>query len=226
MLLKEIFRIVFFYKKIILVGLSNTLLIWFGSILISVILAFIWAVLRDIRFFNKYIVLFFDCFSYIVQGIPFYIQVLLMTFYIGPKIGMNNTFLVGIVSLGLCSSAYGSQIIKVAYEAVPKDQFNLAVNLGYNKKDILFGVLIPQAIPRIIPLYISECDQLLKSTTILSTVGIFEFTKSCINIVNINFNMIPVYTILVLVYLTISLILRYIAYQYQKVFIKNKENFR
>ena len=226
MLLQELFHIVFFYKKILFVGLVNTLLIWIGSILISIGVAFFWGLLRDKRFCNKYIVLFFDCLSYIVQGIPFYIQVLLMTFYIGPKIGMDDTFLVSVFALGFCSSAYGSQIIKVAYETVPHSQFNLALNLGYDKKDILFGVVIPQALPRIIPLYISESDQLLKSTTILSTVGIFEFTKSCMNIININFNMIPVYTILVLVYLAISLILRYGTYRYQQIFIKQKEDIR
>lgn len=210
--LQSVVYIVLEYKKILFIGLTNTFLIWGGSLCLSVGVAFVWGCLRDRRFFHRGICCFFDYLSYGVQGIPFYIQLLIVIFYIAPLAGVDNTFYTGIIALGMCSAAYGSQIIKTACGAVPHDQFILAMNLGYSKKDILFGILVPQAMPHILPLYINESDQLLKSTTILSTVGIFDFTKGCLNIANTTFAIFPVYFILLIVYLSFSLILRYLAY--------------
>ncbi len=213
-LLSKLKQIIITNKVILWQGLCHTFLIWICSILFSLALGFVWGSLRDKRFFNFYVCTACDYLSYIVQGIPFYIQSLIIIFYLAPLLHIENSFLIGIIALGFCSAAYGSQIIKTSYQAVNPNQLMLAENLGYTKKDILIDIIIPQAIPYIIPLYISESDQLLKSTTILSTVGILDFTKSCMNIINQTFDILPVYVMLLCVYLTISLCLRYLAHLY------------
>lgn len=198
------------------IGLRNTIKIWLISICISLLVGFFWGALREEKISHPYIAFFFDMLAYILQGVPFYILSLISFFYIAPWFGFTDSLWIGSCALGICSAAYGSQIIKVGYQSIPVEQWQLAKQLGYPRMTILVYIIVPQMITRVIPLYINECDQLLKSTTILSTLGILDLTKSGLNIISHTFEVLPVYTILFFVYLFLSMMLRYGAYFYKK----------
>jgi His/Glu/Gln/Arg/opine family amino acid ABC transporter permease subunit len=198
------------------IGLLNTIKIWFISIFISLFIGFFWGSLREEKISNHYIAFFFDVLAYIVQGVPFYIVSLISFFYIAPCFGFSDSLWIGSCTLGVCSAAYGSQIIKVGYQSIPLEQWQLAKQLGYPRMTILVYIIVPQMITRVIPLYINECDQLLKSTTILSTLGILDLTKSGLNIISHTFEALPVYSLLFFVYLFLSMMLRYVAHFYKK----------
>jgi His/Glu/Gln/Arg/opine family amino acid ABC transporter permease subunit len=197
------------------VGFFNTLQIWLISSIISLFFGFFWGMFREKRLFMILINRFFDLFAYIIQGIPFYIQLLISFFIIGPYFYIENSIFIGIFSLGFCSAAYTSQIVKSSCNSVPKDQWELARNVGYNRRQTMYYIIFPQMFEYAIPLFINECDQLLKSISILSTLGILDFTRSGLNVINDTLRPIPVYIILLVVYLSCSLILRYIAYLYK-----------
>ncbi len=216
MIFKEILNCLSENYVLLFIGLKNTLLIWISTTIISITIGFFWGLLRNKRLFPYYINRIFDILSYIIQGIPFYLQLLIMFFVIAPFFNINNTILIGIVSLGLCSAAYSSQIVKTSLNAVSDEQWDLTRNTGYSKLQGIYFIIMPQMTPYLIPLFISECDQLLKSISILSTLGILDFTRSGLNIINNTFKPIPVYMILLLVFLSCSLFLRYTIYIYKK----------
>ena len=197
-------------------GLKNTLFIWMCTTCISLLLGFFWGLCREKKLFTWYITKIFDILAYIIQGIPFYIQLLIIFFVIAPFFNINNAIFIGILSLGICSAAYSSQIIKTSLNAVPEEQWILARNVGYSKWQAIYYIILPQMVTYVIPLFINECDQLLKSISILSTLGILDFTRSGLNIINVTFKPIPVYIILLSVFLSCSLFLRYIIYSYNK----------
>lgn len=106
--------------------------------------------------------------------------------------------------LGICSAAYTSQIILSSIKSIPSDQLSLANGLGYTLYQKILYIIIPQILPYVIPLFINECDQLIKSISILSTIGILELTRSGLNIINITFKPIPIYVLLAITYLSFS----------------------
>jgi polar amino acid transport system permease protein len=198
-------------QLLILTGLRNTIIIFFISASISFFLGFLWGALREKTISHIIIGKITEYIAYIFQGIPFYLQLLIHYFIIGPFFGIYDEMIIGIISLGICSAAYTSQIIVTAIKSIEKEQLLLADNLGYSKYQKIKYIIIPQIIPYIIPLFISECDQLIKSISILSTIGILEITRSGLNIINTTFKPFPVYVFLVIVYLSFSILLRSMA---------------
>ncbi len=219
MLIEQIIHCIIDNYSLLLLGLQNTLSIWISASLISIIIGFFWGLCREKRLFSIYITKSFDILSYIIQGIPLYIQLLIFFFVIAPFFNIYNSLLIGAVSLGLCSAAYSSQIIKISLDAVDQEQWNLAHSLGYSSLQTTYFFIIPQMIRYAVPLLLNECDQLLKSISILSTLGILDLTRSGLNIISVTFKPIPVYLLLLCIFLSCSLLLRYIIYRYKKKLI-------
>jgi ABC-type amino acid transport system permease subunit len=70
---------------------------------------------------------------------------------------------------------------------------------------------MPQALRIIVPALVGECDQLLKSTAVVSAIGVFELTGAGRNIITQEMNPIAIYTILALAYLSMSTLLAQFA---------------
>jgi His/Glu/Gln/Arg/opine family amino acid ABC transporter permease subunit len=206
----------FTYKKTLFLGMFNTILIWIFSAIISLIIGFFWGLMRNKNIIKGfYLRNVFDIFAYIIQGIPFYIQLLISYFIIFQSfVFIIPAFIIGTISLGICSAAYTSQIITGSIDSISSNQWKIAYSLGFSKFEVLYYIILPQAKLTIIPLFLNEIDQLLKSTTILSTIGIFEFTRASLNIISDTLNPKPVYLILALFYLFLSLLFRLIVKLY------------
>jgi His/Glu/Gln/Arg/opine family amino acid ABC transporter permease subunit len=225
MIINFLINAFFTYKKTLLIGVFNTLLIWIFSGIISLSLGFFWGLARNKNIIKSfYLRNFFDFIAYIIQGIPFYIQLLIYYFIIFQSfIFTISPLIIGIISLGICSAAYTSQIITGSIDSIQSNQWKIAYSLGFSKFEVLYYIILPQAKSIILPLFLNEFDQLLKSTTILSTIGIFEFTRASLNIVSDTLNPKPVYLILALFYLFLSFLFRLI---YKLYLVKNKNNIK
>lgn len=207
----DFFAFIYQYRFLLLTGLKNTSIIFFSAGLISFFLGFLWGCLREKNISNSLIATIFKALAYLFQGIPFYLQLLIAYFIVGPFFCITSETVIGILALGCCSAAYTSQIILTAINSIPEEQLYLATSIGYSNYQKIRYLIIPQIIPYVIPLFISECDQLIKSIAILSTIGILEITRSGLNIINTTFKPLPVYIFLVIVYLSFSILLRGIA---------------
>jgi His/Glu/Gln/Arg/opine family amino acid ABC transporter permease subunit len=216
MLIQEIINCLQDNYVILFIGFKNTLQIWIISAMLSLNIGFMWGLLREKRLFDIRITTTFNIMAYFIQGIPFYIEALIAFFIIGPLFSITNPLMIGSIALGFCSASYTSQIIKTGLDAIAKEQWDLTRNIGYTKFQTVYYIIIPQIIQYIIPLFINECDQLLKSISILATLGVLDFTRSGLNIINQTFKPIPIYMILLTVYLLCSLCLRYVAHLYNK----------
>ena len=72
-------------------------------------------------------------------------------------------------------------------------------------------IVIPQALRIVLPALVGECDQLLKSTSIVSAIGVLELTGAGRNIIAQEMNPLTVYTVLALCYLMMSSLLALVA---------------
>jgi len=133
-------------------------------------------------------------------------------FVVPEVIGINlSSFVAGTIALGLCSGAYMSEIIRGAINALPQTQWDASRVLGYTIANQLEHVILPQAIINALPAIISEYSMVLKSTSIIASIGALELTKVGTNIITRSLDPIPVCLGIGAIYLIINSILSYIG---------------
>lgn len=194
-------------------GAAMTCALWLTASIISLLAGTIAGAVRCLRMRIAYISEFFDLITFVLRGVPFYIQLLIAYFVLPDLLQINvPTFVIASLALGLCSAAYVSQMIRGGLNAIADGQWEAAQALGYSQLATLRFIIIPQVIRAISPSLIGELDQLLKSTSILSTIGVLELTRAGMNIIAREMNPISMYAAIAIIYLAMSTCLNIVGY--------------
>ena len=82
----------------------------------------------------------------------------------------------GVIACGCNVGAYGSEVVRSAILAVDKDQHEAAKALNYSNYEKYRYVIIPQAIPIMIPTFGNLLIELLKLTAVCSLITISDLT--------------------------------------------------
>ncbi len=109
------------------------------------------------------------------RGIPLLVFLFLFYFGLCTALGINlSAFTVAIIVLGLISSAYQSQIIRGAIQALPEGQLKAARALGMSDFKAIAFIIIPQALRLSIPGFSNEYSILLKDSAVTYALGVAE----------------------------------------------------
>ena len=150
--------------------------------------------------------------TFVLRGIPFYVQLLLVYFVVPDILGFNlDPFPASVIALGLCSSGYVAQIVRGGINAIPSAQWESAFTLGFNTPQSLWHVILPQTTRTILPMLNNELDSLLKSTSIVSSIGMLELTRMGMNIVSREMQPVAIYLTVAFFYLCMSALLNLVA---------------
>ncbi|QSB05961.1 amino acid ABC transporter permease [Natronoglycomyces albus] len=156
--------------------LGVTLLVTVLSLFGSLILAFVLGLATgsrflSVRFVGRTIVEFF-------RGTSLVVQLFWIAFAMPVLLGFSFDWLIlsGVLALSLNFGAYASEVVRGAIAAVPSGQYeaSTAINLSYWQRMRL--VIIPQAWPEMIPPMSTQAVHLLKSTSLVSMIGIVDLT--------------------------------------------------
>jgi polar amino acid transport system permease protein len=102
---------------------------------------------------------------------------LFWVFFALPMLGVELTpMATGILVLGLNIGAYGAEVVRGALQAVPPGQHEAALTLGFNERQILWRVLLPQALPTMLPTFGNLLIELLKGTALVSLITLADLT--------------------------------------------------
>lgn len=125
-------------------------------------------------------------YTLVIRGTPLLLQ-LYMWLYAFPQLGLripglpipssvfgSREFATAIVALGINSGAYVAELLRGGLDAVDKGQTEAARSLGLSKTQSMRYVVIPQALRVILPGLGNEFIQMIKESSIVSTVGIFD----------------------------------------------------
>ncbi|PSJ62822.1 amino acid ABC transporter permease [Pseudaminobacter soli (ex Li et al. 2025)] len=142
-----------------------------------------------------------------LRGVPLLVQ-LLLCYYLLPVIGINVPALVAaVVTVGICSSAYVSEIWRGAINALPPGQAEAATAIGMGPRDIWTRIILPQAAKISLPALINEMILLVKASSLVSVVGILEVTRASQAQAATTFRPLEVYLAAACIYLLINLCL-------------------
>lgn len=202
---------------LILKGISMTIQVFFSASCLSVLLGLCMGIFSCHRLRIPIITPVLEVITFVLRGIPFYVQLLIVYFVLPDLIGFNlDPFSASVIALGFCSSGYVAQLVRGAINAMPIAQWEAAFSLGYTVPRSLIHIILPQMFRIILPSLNNELDALLKSTSVISTIGMLELTRVGMNLVSREMEPVPIYLTIAAVYLMVSATLNIISKKLEK----------
>jgi len=98
-------------------------------------------------------------------------------FFVLPLFGIDlGAMAAAILVLGLNTGAYGAEVVRGAVLAVPRGQREAAVALNLSRPRTMFGIVLPQAIPAMLPPAGNLTIELMKNSALVSLIAITDLT--------------------------------------------------
>ena len=191
----------------ILEGLKNTLLIAFFALFLGLSLGILIALIRNsYKETKKHKILNILCTFYvtIIRGTPTVLQLMIIYYVIFKQVNISVIF-VGVLSFGLNSAAYVSEIIRAGIESIDKGQKEADHSLGLNYLQLMRYIILPQAIKNVLPALGNEFITLLKETSVAGYIGIIELVKASDIIASNTYDYFFPLIIVAIIYLILTL---------------------
>lgn len=195
--------------KYIAEGLLTTLEISFFAVIIGVVLGFIFAVIRatsDKTGRLKLLNLLVKIYVTIIRGTPVMIQLLIIYYVIFATSNISKV-LVAVLTFGLNSAAYMTEIVRSGIMSIDNGQFEAGRSLGFNYVQTMRHFILPQAFKNVLPAIGNELIVLIKETSISGYIGIMDMTRGADYIRSRTYDAFPPLIAVALVYLVIVVIL-------------------
>ncbi len=173
-------------------GLSRTCAIFFLTLLFSLPLGMIVALLRMSRFKPVAAVTRF-CIT-VLRGTPLMLQLLAVTYgpyYLFGANVVRNKLIPVVIAFSINYAAYFAEIYRGGIESIPIGQYEAAEVLGYTKAQTFLRIILPQVIKRIMPSITNEVVTLVKDTSMAFTVSYQEMFTIGKQIANSQTSFIP-----------------------------------
>lgn len=205
------------YSKQFLSGIFVTLSSWVFSAALSLILGVCLGILSSKFLALAYVGRFIRLYTFVAKGVPAYVQILIAYFVLPSLFGINlSGFLAASFALAFCSSGYVTEIIRAGMNSINPGQWDACYVLGYSKYAAIKRIIFPQALANILPALLGEFEQLLKSTSLLATIGVTDLTRVGMNIISRELDPLPIYLTIACVYLIMSGLLQVVVAYLEK----------
>lgn len=189
--------------ELVLQGVWITLQLLFFSALLACAVSFVVGVARTHRL---WIVRFLAGFyTEVFRGTSALVMIFWVFFVLPPAFGWQLVPMwAGTLALGLTFGAYGSEIVRGALNSVDPAQREGGVALSFTPWQRMRLILLPQAVPEMIPPFSNLLIELLKGTSLVSVMGMGDLAFSG-NLVRLALQeSAHIYTYVLLIYFVIA----------------------
>jgi polar amino acid transport system permease protein len=195
------------YALEILPILAKAAIVTIEATLISFVIALILGlVLAVLRMSGPVVGWFASAFVELVRSTPLLIQIFFI-FFVLPRFGITlDAFTAGIIALSIHYGCYCSEVYRAGLEAVPRGQWEACTALNLNSWNTFKNIILPQAIPPIVPALGNYLVALFKDTPLLSAIAVAELVQTAKTMGNETFRYNEPITIVGLVFLVLSLV--------------------
>jgi polar amino acid transport system permease protein len=139
-----------------------------------------------------------------VRSTPLLVQVFFL-FYVLPDIGiLIPPMATGVIALGLHYATYTADVYRAGIDAVPVGQWEAATALSLPRQRVWTGVILPQAIPRVLPALGNYVISMFKETPILIAITLLDIVGWARETGGRTFSYDEPYTIAGLLFLALS----------------------
>ncbi len=207
----ELFIVQGGWKRVLSVGLVNTLLIAVLGLLIGIVLG---TLIGAVKVMPKYKLLpkILDkiCTLYVgfFRGTPIVVQLLIGYYVLWPLLGITISPLnTSIIIFGLNSAAYVSEIMRGGILSIDPGQMEAGRALGLSYSTTMIKIVIPQAIKNILPTLGNEFIALIKDTSVVSFVAATDLYKTFTEIGNVRYEYFMPYLAMAVMYMILVFII-------------------
>ena len=189
-------------------GLFTTIYISAVSIVIATVIAIVGAIAKLSN--NGFAYAIASFYTSLFRGLPLLLQIYLI--YMGlPQLGfMIDAIPSGIAALTLCYGAYMTEIFRAGIQSIPKGQWEASRALGFPFRLILRKIILPQSIPLIIPPTGNQFIAMLKDSSLVSVLGIWEIMFLAKKLGAKDFNHLEMLLTAAMIYWVLTIILEMI----------------
>ncbi len=215
----------YFWVPIIRDGVVRTIWLTVASMGIGVALGVIAAVMRLSS--NRIVSTSAWLYTWFFRGTPVLVQIifwfniplLIKSFSLGVPFGhefwseetktLVTPTMAALLALGLNEGAYMSEIVRAGIISVDEGQSEAAQALGMTRLHVMRRIVLPQAMRVIIPPTGNETISMLKTTSLLSVISVFELFRSAEAIYNANYKVVPLLIVASIWYLILTTVLSF-----------------
>lgn len=141
-----------------------------------------------------------------IRSTPLLIQIYFL-FFVLPDFGITlPPFTTGVIALGIHYSCYIAEVYRAGLESVPKGQWEATVALNYSKPRAMAEIILPQALPPMVPVLANYMIVMFKDTPILASITVIELMQTANIIASEKFLYVEPMTLVGLIFLVMSLI--------------------
>ncbi|MEX0761331.1 MAG: ectoine/hydroxyectoine ABC transporter permease subunit EhuD [Dehalococcoidia bacterium] len=140
-----------------------------------------------------------------VRSTPLLIQ-LYFLYFVLPNFGIRfDAFLTGAIGLGVHYAAYTSEVYRAGIEGVPRGQWEASTALNLGRADTWTRVVLPQAIPNVIPALGNYVIAMFKDAPLLSAITVVELLQEGNIICSRTYRCLEPYTLVGVMFLAVSI---------------------
>ena len=173
-----------------LIGLRNVDTSLWGGVLVTIVVSWVGIVFSlpigillalGRRSTMPAVKLFSVIFIEFVRGVPlitvlFMASVMLPLFV--PDAWSPDKLLRALIGIAMFASAYMAEVVRAGLQAIPKGQYEGAMAVGLGYWQMMYLIILPQALKITIPNIVNTYIGLFKDTTLVVIVGIFDFLRT------------------------------------------------
>lgn len=118
----------------------------------------------------------------VIRGVSAIILIIWI-YYTLPLFGIElSAMQAAVLALGLNLSAYGTEIVRGAVQAVPKGQTEAAIAVNLSGRQRIWSVILPQAMVGMLPPYGNLVIEVMKASALVSLITLRDITRQAQNI--------------------------------------------
>lgn len=165
--------------------------------------------IAPLRWFCKTYVLIF-------RGTPLMLQLFFFYFFFPICLNIRmDAFPTAVLTFSLNYAAYFAEIYRGGMKSIDVGQYEAAHSLGLNRRQTLFGIVLPQTFRIVIPPVSNEVIVLVKDTALASAIALADIMKVSKSIVNRDGSLLA-YVIAAAMYLVFSFFITYLLGKLEK----------
>lgn len=115
-------------------------------------------------------------------------------------------FVASVLTFSIQSSAFFAEIFRGGINSIDKGQWEAAKAIGMTRRSSLRRIILPQAVKRMIPAFAERSIELLKTTTLISTVSYADLMFQANELASKTFRPLEVYTVVAVMYFLLILV--------------------
>lgn len=193
------FDVVWSNLDFLMEGLGLTLLISLYSLVASIVLGLLVALLRLSRMRGLRWVA--AAFNELFRDTPVLVQLIWVYYVLPLLLGIRFTAMTAcVIGLTLNSAAFLAEIYRAGIQAIPRGQIDAARVLGLGPAMTMRRIVLPQAIRVVLPPLANNFISLIKFSSLASTFAVGEITRKATELSSFTFRPIEIFTFIAIVY--------------------------